>query len=222
MTDSMNPSLLWDMIKLKVREKSLSFASGKKRKTVLKEQNLEDKIALLEKELEQPSVCELQKTNIKEQLEICKRKLEEIIMRRTQGAILRCKIKWHNKDEKNTKYYLNHEKRHFKISTISQLKTNEHEFVTSDSKTLAQCESFYKELYTSNENAIPAESEFFQPENDTVLDNNEAKGCEGPLTEKECLEALKNMDHGKTPESDGLPAEFYKIFWKELSSLLIN
>ena len=30
------------------------------------------------------------------------------------------------------------------------------------------------------------------------------------------------MDHGKTPESDGLPAEFYKIFWKELSSLLIN
>ena len=30
------------------------------------------------------------------------------------------------------------------------------------------------------------------------------------------------MDHGKTPGSDGLPAEFYKTFWKELSSLLIN
>ena len=43
------------MIKLKVREKSLSFSSAKKRKTVHKEQNLEDKIALLEKELEHPS-----------------------------------------------------------------------------------------------------------------------------------------------------------------------
>ena len=53
--DSINNSLLWDMIKLKVREKSLSFASAKKCKTVHKEQNLEDKIALLEKELEQPS-----------------------------------------------------------------------------------------------------------------------------------------------------------------------
>ena len=63
--DSINPSLLWDMIKLKVREKSLSFASAKKRKTVHKEQNLEDKITLLEKELEQPSASELQKTNKK-------------------------------------------------------------------------------------------------------------------------------------------------------------
>ena len=134
--------------------------------------------------MEQPSVSELQKTNIKEQLEICKSELEDIIMRRTQGAILRCKIKWYNEGE-NTKYFLNLEKRHFKMSTISQLKINEHEFVTSDSKILAECESFYKVLYTSNENAIPAESEFFQPENDTILDNNEAKGCEGPLTEKE-------------------------------------
>jgi len=67
-----------------------------------------------------------------------------------------------------------------------------------------------------------AESEFFQPENDTVLDNNEAKGCEGPSTEKEYLEALKNMDHGTTPGSDGLSGEFYKHFWKEVSSLLVN
>ena len=66
------------MIKLKVREKSLSFAFAKKGNTVHKEQNLEDKIALLEKELEQPSASELQKTNIKEQLEICKSELEEL------------------------------------------------------------------------------------------------------------------------------------------------
>ena len=220
--DSINPALLWDMIKLKVREKSLSFASAKKRNTVHKERNLEDKIASLEKELEQPFISEIQKTNIKEQLEICKSEMEEIIMQRTQGAILRCKIKWYNEGEKNTKYFLNLEKRHFKLSTISQLKTDEHEFITSDNKILAECEAFYKNLYTSNENVIPAESEFFHPENDTVLDNNEAESCEGPLTEKECLEALKNMDRGKTPGTDGLPAEFYQTFWKELSSPLIN
>ena len=39
------------------------------------------------------------------------------------------------------------------MSTISQLKIDEHEFVTSDRKILAECESFYKELYISNENA---------------------------------------------------------------------
>ena len=100
-------------------------------------------------------------------------------MRHTQGAILRCKLKWYNEGEKNTKYFLNLEKRHFQLSTINQLK-NDHEFVTSDSKILAEYETFYKELYTTNKKGIPAESEFFQLENDTVLDNNEAEGCGVP------------------------------------------
>lgn len=45
--------------------------------------------------------------------------------------------------------------------------------------------------------------------------------CEGVLTEKECFEALKNMDSDKTPGTDGLPAEFYKVFWKDISPFLI-
>ena len=44
--------------------------------------------------------------------------------------------------------------------------------------------------------------------------------CEGTLTEKECLAALKTMDSNKTPGTDGLPAEFYKVFWKDISFLI--
>ena len=51
--ESINPALLWDIIQLKTREKSLSFAAAKKRKTLQKQHELEEKIALLEKELEQ-------------------------------------------------------------------------------------------------------------------------------------------------------------------------
>ena len=148
--ESINPALLWDMIKLKIREKSLSFAAAKKRKTLYKQHELEEKIALLEKELEQPTaVGKTQETNKTEQLELFKSELEEIIKVRTQGAILRSKIKWYNEGEKNTKYFLNLEKRHFKMSTISQLKSTDQEFVTSDKEILAECETFYKELYTS-------------------------------------------------------------------------
>ena len=46
--------------------------------------------------------------------------------------------------------------------------------------------------------------------------------CEGHLTVQECLKALRSMDREKTPGTDGLPAEFYKIFWKDLSPLLIS
>jgi len=37
--ESINPALLWDMIKVKTREKSLSFAAAKKRKTLHKQQD---------------------------------------------------------------------------------------------------------------------------------------------------------------------------------------
>lgn len=72
---------------------------------------------------------------------------------------------------------------------MSHYKINEHKFVTSDNEILAECEAFYTELH---ENVIyRLKSEFFQPENDIILNYSDAGSCEGPLTEKECPEALK-------------------------------
>ena len=53
------------------------------------------------------------------------------------------------KDKKNTKYFLNLEKRHYKQGTISQIKLNDREFVTSHEEILTECASFYKNLYSS-------------------------------------------------------------------------
>ena len=55
-----------------------------------------------------------------------------------------------------------------------------------------------------------------------TLDEHEQKGCEGLLTEAECLESLKSMESNKSPGSDGLPAEFYKVFWKDVRHHLLN
>ena len=46
--------------------------------------------------------------------------------------------------------------------------------------------------------------------------------CEGLLTKQECAEALKNMDPEKTPGTDGFPAEFYKVFWSDISTPLLS
>ena len=74
---------------------------------------------------------------------------------RTKGAILRSKSRWYNEGEKNTKYFLNLEKRHFKQGTISQLKLSDGVFVISDKDILSECESFYKDLYASKiENSV--------------------------------------------------------------------
>jgi len=66
------------------------------------------------------------------ELETKKRELETIIEHQTKGAILRSKSRWYNEGEKNTKYFLNLEKRHCKQGTISQLKINDEDLVHTD------------------------------------------------------------------------------------------
>jgi len=98
--ESVNPSLLWEMIKLKVREKSLLYSKIKKKQTKQRQVALEQTIARLEKEIFHRKNTNLQNLQLEEQLSEKKGKLERIIETRTKGAILRSKTRWHNEGEK--------------------------------------------------------------------------------------------------------------------------
>ena len=217
---SVNPALLWEMIKLKVREKSISYAAHKNVTTRKHEELLEREIALLEKHLDNSSNSNPSYHTVAERVFTLKQELEHILEYRTKGAIIRSKSQWYNEGEKNSAYFLNLEKRHFKQGTISQLKINDTDFVTTDKDILSECTVFYKNLYTSKK-PDSLQSTFFCEVNSASLTNEEQTLCEGPLTQMECLEALKKMESDKTPGTDGLPAEFYKVFWKDISSFLI-
>ena len=55
-----------------------------------------------------------------------------------------------------------------------------------------------------------------------TLPPGEVSSCEGPLSSDEVFAALNGMARGKTPGSDGLPAEFYLAFWDTLSGDLVD
>ena len=55
-----------------------------------------------------------------------------------------------------------------------------------------------------------------------MLTPEDKEKCEGLLTKEECLQALKDMSLNKTPGSDGLAVEFYKVFWSDISDHLLN
>ena len=78
-------------------------------------------------------------------------------------------------------------------------------------------------LYTSKSTKRTGNLEelFFDQEH-PKLNQIDKEKCEGLLTEKECLEAVKSMELGKSPGTDGLPAEFYKVFLKDMSPFLIS
>ena len=49
--ESVGPHLLWEMIKMKVREESIKFGASKKKKTAKKQEDIEQSIATLEQYL---------------------------------------------------------------------------------------------------------------------------------------------------------------------------
>ena len=53
------------------------------------------------------------------------------------------------------------------------------------------------------------------------LTDDQKLSCEGELSAAECFESLKTMEMGKSPGTDGLPAEFYKVFWNDVSTNLL-
>ena len=56
---------------------------------------------------------------------------------------------------KELRIFRNLEKRHCKQGTISQLKINDTDFVTTDRDILSECTAFYKNLYTSKKTRQP-------------------------------------------------------------------
>ena len=54
--DSVNPNLLWEMVKMKVREESMKYGASKKREFLRKEDEIERSIAALEKQLSQDNL----------------------------------------------------------------------------------------------------------------------------------------------------------------------
>ena len=217
--------LLWDVMKMEIRAASIKYAKAKKSRSRQKECILEREISALEKELDQHNLLEADRESLHGELRIKKQQMEEIIRYKTEGAILRSKIKWYNEGEKNTKYFHSLEKRHFNCKTIRNLKTENNVRISKDTEILCEGKKFYESLYSSrlDQSTSYAKEDLFFPENNEIkLNQNQKMSCEGLLSAEECLESLKTMESGKSPGTDGLPAEFYRIFWNEVSTFLID
>ena len=148
------------------------------------------------------------------ELEVKTLQLQKISQDQTRGAIVRSKARWYHEGEKNTKYFLSLERRHFNTKTIKQLKLSNNSVINKDEKILKEAKSSYEKLYSTCNPQITSDyNDIFFPEsfNETV-DEQARKECEGLLTSAECFESLKTM----------APAEFYKVFWKDIEQFLLN
>ena len=212
-----NEGLYWDMLKMEIRGFCVQYSKRKNRIKRNKERDLQKEIdhlmALLQSNRSKENITKLYQLRAQ---------LNQIAEYKTEGAMIRSRIRWHEKGEKNTKYFLNLEKRRFAKTHITRLKTSTGSETSCEKEILEMQRAFYENLYTSAPCDIRARDAFLGDPNLVKLDENELIELEQPLSKTECFNVLKQCAKNKCPGSDGLSVEFYLHFWHLLGDEMVQ
>ena len=197
----------WDMLKTEIRGFCVQYSKRKNRIKRNRERNLQKEINDL-MTLLQPNRS---KENIAKLYQL-RAQLNQIAEYKTEGAMIRSRILWHEKGEKNTKYVLNLEKRRFTKTHIARLKTVEERETTCENEILEMQRAFYENLHPKAPCNSDAYNAFLQDPNLVKLDEDELHELEQLLSKSECFNILKQCAKNKCPGSDVLSVEFYLQF----------
>ena len=208
-----------EMLLLNIRSQTISFCKQKKKRSNIRIKSLERQLSFLHliKQNTQSSIFDEIYDELTTELENIRRQI-------MKGVQIRTRVRWIEHGEKPTKYFANLEKRNFVNKNVTKLFGQGGEIITDQSKLLLEISNFYKSLYTSKDDHLDnADLENMIKHNDVPKLSNEARLYFDKLIDsKEVLNVLKNMKNNKSPGPDGLPAEFFKFFWKDISAFLVR
>ena len=215
-----NDQLLFEMLKLEIRGKTIAYSAAKKKESENTERTLNKRIEELH-EIFSNSPTEENHGNLIEK----QNELKALREKRVDGIIVRAKARWHLHGEKNSKYFLNLEKRHYTEKTIPKIIKDNGEETSEIKEIIKEQKLFYESLYTSRAPVLSEDLEnTFFPENDNMskLSNEASLEMEGDIKIEECYKVLKDMKKNKSPGSDGFTSEFYMFFWNDLKYQMLR
>ena len=218
----LNARDLWDFVKIRIKEFSISYCIQKCSGEKLKMSNIEKSIKLYESKISISNNKQdiLNLTDKKSELE---NEYENLYTEKAKGAQIRSRCKYIEEGERSTNYFLNLEKRHCNFNRINSLKSANGTRVKNTDEIINTATNFYKELYSTASIPNANVDEYINRiENLNTLTENDALMCEGEITDIECNIAIKNMRSNSSPGLDGIPADFYKKMWDIVGPLVLN
>jgi hypothetical protein len=222
-------SLLWDLMKCKLRGTCISRAITINRAKKNRQETLTRLIAIKENNIQQEIMKGREQETIQDlvrEKNNLQTELDELIAERTRGAALRSRTEWYEEGNKASKLFLNLEKSRGNAKTIKKLKTGSGE-TTSDKDTILNMEAkFYKELFTStnktkDRQTIEEERGMFNIEGKKLKDESH-DSLTKPIEEQEIWTIIKNNPPDKSPGTDGLNNEFYREYWQMIGKYVIK
>ena len=196
----------WETIKNHIQKACQTYARNKCAEDKLVISQLHEHLIDMEDRINQLNDEELALLyNMKEEFEL-------LIDKQTRSAMFRSKAKFAMEGEKNTKYFMNLEKMKYNAKMCHSLFDGDR-LVTDPKGVLDVQKDFYQCLYTAD----PKISFQLEDQVEYKCPEGFAASSEHQLTIQEFAVATKSMKNNSCPGKDGIPAEIYKIYWKELS-----
>ncbi len=207
--------LKWDYIKSEIRQFTISYTKQKAKLRRQKEEQLK-----LEYSEAASKFADSKTQESLQHLESLKEQIEQINAYKTAGVHLRSKAEYIENNERSTAYFLNVEKRNYKMKHIQKLNISENETIHEPNQILHEEKLYFKKLYSKDPSINSTYIKDFAHNDIPKLTKSDKASCDKPITIEECSKALLTLKNGKSPGSDGLPPEFYKIFWPSIKHLV--
>ena len=218
-TESLDKRGQWDFLKYKVKETAI-------RESKIRAKNKREEIRRLEANITHAENILLLEphshaaSDIKKQAE---KALDDHHTAKTKSLIVQSRSQFYEEGEKNSKFFLNLVKSNQEKALIKSLKVGD-ETVTDQKRILNEMEMFYKTLYTSKETeSADIWIDEIKQESDIPQINDERNDeLASELTKESLAQIIKSCPKNKAPGNDGLPKEFYVIFWNKIAELLLD
>ena len=152
--------------------------------------------------------------------------LENVVQNRTKGASVRNEARRAENGVKNTKYFLNLEKRNCGKKVIHKLKCGKSFIKTDQKEFLAELVDYYKCLYSESNCTRSQINDLdkyvvIKAELSKSIENQKLI-CDAPITLEECRNALNQLLTNKSFGMDGFIIEFYKTFCNDIKNCLFD
>lgn len=213
-----DPNLRWEWFKYKIRDFSIDYMHNKRQEHKKLIKDLQDRLLYLAKAHDLKGSLE-----IIEEVASIKRELKEISLMEANKIIFRARAQWAMAGEKPSAYFLGLEKRKSKDMTITALKDEAGGILTSNEAILERQRSYFTEIYKEDPDLLDSLDDLPLTHDDVPsISYMDKDRLERPFTQDELYSALKGLNKGKSPGSDGLTPEFYLRFWDSLQDIYME
>jgi len=176
----MTPDILWEFMKCQIRTVTIEYSAKISKTRKIHEKKLVNEINDLES-----TYAANPSDEVLNKIHKCNIDLEALYKIKTNGCIVRSRANCVEYGERNSRYFINLEKRNQKQKVITKLITDNGDVLTSGNDILNEEKAFYQQLYSSCNPDHCNLNDLLDNADVPKLDNNLSSSCEGLISVKE-------------------------------------